>query len=326
MNDPRFVSASILAISLALFSSSGYSADAAPATSPPASAREGVGLLAGKRVMVLGDSITQGGGYVTFIEYLLQKHHPALSFDIVSVGLSSETTSGLSEEGHAGGRFPRPCVHERLGRALEAVKPDLVVACYGMNDGIYLPYSEERMQAFRDGITRMVERCNAAGAQVVLVTPPVFDNRGSDSTYDTVLATFADWETSTPPKGVVAVADLHTLMADALAQRKQEDPSFHFARDGIHPNELGHLVMALSILKELKIDPPSETPEELLPVIKADPLFALVRQHRKSRSAGWLPYIGYTRERVVAPGTGDIAEVEAAAAEIQEQVDALRRK
>ena len=144
--------------------------------------------------------------------------------------------------------------------------------------------------------------------------------------YDTVLAKFADWEVSTPPKGVVAVADLHTLMADALAQRQQEDPSFHFARDGIHPNELGHLVMAMSILKKLKIETPSETPEELLPVIQADPLFALVRQHRRGRSAGWLPYIGYTRERVVAPRTGDIAVVEAAAAEIQEQVDAIRRK
>ena len=326
MNSFRFVFASVFAVSLVLLPSSGYSSNGTPATLPPASAQEGASLLAGKRVMVLGDSITQGGGYVTFIEYLLEKRYPVLSFDIVSVGLSSETTSGLSEEGHAGGRFPRPCLHERLGRALEVVKPGLVVACYGMNDGIYLPYSEDRMQAFRDGITRMVERCNAAGAQVVLVTPPVFDNHGSESQYDTVLAKFADWEVKTPPKGVVAVADLHTLMADALAQRQQEDPKYHFARDGIHPNELGHLVMALSILKELKIETPSETPDELLPVIQADPLFALVRQHRKGRSAGWLPYIGYTRERVVAPGTGDIAKVEAAAAEVQEQVDLLRRK
>lgn len=313
-------------VSLTLLLSSGYSSGATPARPPQSSADKGAGLLAGKRVMVLGDSITQGGGYVTFIEYLLESQYPALDFDIVSVGLSSETTSGLSEEGHAGGRFPRPCLHERLGRALETVKPKLVVTCYGMNDGIYLPYSDDRMRAFRDGIARMVERCNAAGAQVVLVTPPVFDNRGSGSDYDSVLAKFAEWEVSDPPQGVIAVADLHTLMADALAQRQKKDPRFHFAKDGVHPNELGHLVMALSILKELKVETPSETPEDLLPVIKADPLFALVRKHRAGRSAGWLPYIGYTRERFVASGTGDIAKTEAEAAEIQQQVDALRRK
>jgi hypothetical protein len=172
----------------------------------------------------------------------------------------------------------------------------------------------------------MVERCNAAGAQVILVTPPVFDNRGSDSEYDTVLAKFAEWEVSTPPQGVVAVADLHTLMAGALAQRQKKDSTFHFAKDGVHPNELGHLIMALSILKELKVETPSETPEDLLPVIKADPLFALVRKHRAGRSSGWLAYIGYTRERFVASGTGDIAKTETEAAEIQQQVDALRRK
>jgi hypothetical protein len=188
MNNFRFVSASVLAVSLVLLPSSGYSSDGTPVIAAQTAAQESVGLLAGKRIMVLGDSITQGGGYVTFIEYLLEKRYPALAFDIVSVGLSSETTSGLSEKGHAGGKFPRPCVHERLGRALEAVKPELVVACYGINHGINLPYSEERMQAFRDGITRMVERCNATGAQVVLVTPPVFVNRGSNSEYDTVLA------------------------------------------------------------------------------------------------------------------------------------------
>ncbi|MHB8897303.1 MAG: SGNH/GDSL hydrolase family protein [Thermoguttaceae bacterium] len=329
MNPLRFVSASVVAVFLALLPVRGYPDTppaASPAASPQRSAETGPELLANRRVMVLGDSITQGGGYVTFIEYLLQKYHPALDFDIVSVGLSSETTSGLSEEGHAGGKFPRPCLHERLGRALEAVKPALVVACYGMNDGIYLPYSEDRMRAFRDGITRMVERCNAAGAQVVLVTPPAYDNWGSESQYDTVLARFAAWQMSTPPQGVAAVADLHTLMADALAQRQKKDPEFHFAKDGIHPNELGHLVMALSILNELNVETPSGTPEELLPVITADPLFALVRKHREVRSAGWLQHIGYTRERVVQPGSGDIVQVEAEAAELQRQVDALRRK
>lgn len=326
MNHFRFVSASIFAVFLAVLLSSGYCSETTLAAPLQSSADEGASLLAGKRVMVLGDSITQGGGYVTFIEYLLEKQYPALDFDIVSVGLSSETTSGLSEEGHAGGRFPRPCLHERLGRALEAVQPALVVACYGMNDGIYLPYSEDRMQAFRDGITRMVKRCNAVGAQVVLVTPPVFDNRGSDSEYDTVLARFAEWEVSTPPQGVVAVADLHTLMADALTQRQKEDPKFHFAKDGVHPSELGHLVMALSILNELNVETPSETPENLLPIIKTDPLFALVCKHRAGRSAAWLPHIGYTRERFVEPGTGDIAKAEAEAAEIQQQVDVLRRK
>ena len=71
----------------------------------------GAKALAGKRVLTLGDSISQDGRYLSYVEYYLQKQHPALDFDIVNAGLASETTSGLSEEGHPG---PRPCVHDRL--------------------------------------------------------------------------------------------------------------------------------------------------------------------------------------------------------------------
>ena len=274
---------------------------------------------------MLGDSITQAGHYVSYVEYLLQKHDPKLDIDIISVGLSSETTSGLSEAGHAGGKFPRPCVHERLDRALAAVKPAVVVACYGMNDGIYLPYSEEQMAAFRDGVTRLAARCQAIGAQVIMVTPPVYDNRGSASTYDQVLAKFAAWEVTSPPPGVVAVADLHTLMAASLIKRQQADASFHLSKDGVHPGELGHLIMALSIVQELKIQTLPGTPDELLSVINADPLFALVKKHRETRSQGWLQHIGYTREKVVPAGSGDINKTEVEVAKLQDEINKQRR-
>jgi len=34
-------------------------------------------------------------------------------FEILNLGLPSETVSGLSEPNHAGGAFPRPDLHER---------------------------------------------------------------------------------------------------------------------------------------------------------------------------------------------------------------------
>ena len=283
-------------------------------------ATEKVDILAGNRVMILGDSITQNGTYVSYLEYLLTKSHPGKSFDIINVGLSSETASGLSEQGHAGGAFPRPCVHERLQRALDAVRPQVVVACYGMNDGIYQPYNEANMKAFMDGITRLVDACKAAGAQVILVTPPIFEG----GAYDQVLGKFAEWEVAHPPKGVLAVVDLHTAMAAARAERQKADPKFRFTGDNVHPGELGHIVMAQSILQGLGIAMPG-TAEELLKTAHADALFNLVSQHRSIRSKGWLNYIGYTRERTVAPKTGNIETVEATAREIQARIDILKQ-
>src|SRR4051812_21443098 len=115
--------------------------------------------LAGMRVVFLGDSNTQAGGYVAFTTYYLEKLYPKKDFDVIGLGLASETLSGLSEDGHAGGKFPRPCLFERLERLLEKAKPEIVFACYGMNDGIYLPLDKERVAAFRKGVTRLIEQC-----------------------------------------------------------------------------------------------------------------------------------------------------------------------
>ena len=86
-----------------------------------------------KRVVFLGDSITYGGGYVDILEAAFRSGSPERAVEFIDLGLPSETVSGLSEPGHAGGQFPRPTVHERLNRVLAKAKPDVVVACYGMN-------------------------------------------------------------------------------------------------------------------------------------------------------------------------------------------------
>ncbi|HEY5312222.1 MAG TPA: lipolytic enzyme, partial [Pirellulales bacterium] len=66
------------------------------------------------RVVFLGDSITYDGRYIEYIAAYLRLKYPKLDCQLLDLGLPSETCSGLSEPGHAGGKFPRPDVHERL--------------------------------------------------------------------------------------------------------------------------------------------------------------------------------------------------------------------
>jgi len=70
---------------------------------------------------------------------------------------------------------------------------------------------------------------------------------------------------------------------------------------------------------------PRGSAEELQETARADALFDLVCQHRSNRSNGWLNDIGYTRERTVAPKTGNIEAVETAAREIQAKIDAMKQ-
>ena len=124
------------------------------------------------RIVFLGDSITYGGQYIDYVDAYLVTRYPDRKIEVINIGLPSETASGLSEPGHAGGKFPRPCVHERLARLLPKAKADLIVACYGMNDGIYYPLGEERLKAYQDGIRRLADAVTAAKARLLLLTPP----------------------------------------------------------------------------------------------------------------------------------------------------------
>ena len=68
-----------------------------------------------RRIVFLGDSITYAGHYVDLVEAFLRLKNPGLRCEFLNLGLPSETVSGLSEPGHAGGAFPRPDLHERPG-------------------------------------------------------------------------------------------------------------------------------------------------------------------------------------------------------------------
>ncbi|MBI1247919.1 lipolytic enzyme [bacterium] len=272
--------------------------------------------LAGKRVVFLGDSITQAGKYISFVDYYLQKQYPEQDFQVYGLGLASETLSGLSEEGHAGGRFPRPCLFERLGRLLEKAKPDVVFACYGINDGIYKPFSPERFEAFQEGVKKLIEECKSAGVQeVYLVTPPIYDTttKPGEFNYDSVMTKYAAWEKGLDLPGV-HVIDLHSAMRKARDARSEV-----FSRDHVHPGDEGHLVMATAILSGLNVPVPAQSVAD----IQADPLFKKVDALRKLRSSNWMKHIGYTREKTVAPEP--LGDTEQAAAKLQAEINELRR-
>ncbi|MGB0373029.1 MAG: SGNH/GDSL hydrolase family protein [Opitutales bacterium] len=204
-------------------------------------------LKESKNILFLGDSITQRGTYVSYFESWLVNQFPDLRFEIINAGLGSETVSGLSEEGHAKGKFPRPCIFERLERVLAKTHPDLIIACYGMNCGIYLELDEERFDQYRHGLMRLRAVAKQYGAEVIHVTPPIYDNKGKRGfDYDDVLSAYSSWLVEQREQGWL-VADLHSEMRAKVDFLKDENPRFTVQKDKVHPNDQGHWMMAESL-------------------------------------------------------------------------------
>lgn len=201
-----------------------------------------------KRIVFLGDSITYAGHYVAYFDAWLSTQELGRPV-IINVGLPSETVSGLSEEGHAGGRFPRPDLHERLDRVLAVTKPDLVFACYGINCGIYQPLDDSRLQSYQDGVRKLKQKVESAGAQFVFVTPPFYDDQRAKKSfsYNAVLDRYAAWLVAQQQEGW-SVIDLHSAMNAEVAERRKSDAKFTFQPDAVHPNEAGHWFMASRLI------------------------------------------------------------------------------
>jgi lysophospholipase L1-like esterase len=246
-----------------------------------------------KRILFLGDSITYSGQYVDRFELFLFTQYRERKFEVINCGLPSETVSGLSEEGHAGGKFPRPDLHERLERVLTKVKPDLVFACYGMNDGIYLPFDEARFAKFQDAMKRLHDAVIKTGAKIIHLTPPVFDpgvDQDRAASYDAVLARYAAWLLEQGANGW-QVIDLHGPMSAALDERRKTDPSFTFQKDHVHPDEAGHIVLADALLAGLN----SERLPAFQNLVADKKLMGTIRKHGRLLADAWLTETGHQR-------------------------------
>jgi hypothetical protein len=193
-----------------------------------------------------------------------------------------------------------------------------------MNDGIYLPFSEERLGKFTNGLVWLRERAAAAGAKIIHVTPPTFDEeRGKAPGYGGTLDRYSDWMLAQRAAGW-EVIDLHGPMGRFLAERRKVEPTFFLAGDGVHPGETGHWIIARQILLHLGARDlaNTENPSAMLSnYVRDERLLKLIQQRQRMMKDAWLTATGHRR-----PGMNKglpLAEAELKSAELEKQIREL---
>ncbi len=250
-----------------------------------------------KKLLFIGDSITYAGHFIAFTEAHFKILYPNLETEFINLGLPSETASGLSEIDHARGQFPRPSIHDRLSKTLSSLKPDLVISCYGMNDGIFLSFDEERFKKFKQGIQGICSTARQYHAQLMHITPPAYFHE-QNREYESVVELHANWLLEKSAKDDWMVLDIFHPLKTRQKQSKFSNINASLYGDGIHPNLLGHKLIAGELLGFLdnSIQPdkfPSsflfESHQHGLQIVKY-----LQKRQRYLRNA-WLSKIGHSR-------------------------------
>ncbi len=276
-----------------------------------------------KQILFLGNSITYSGEYLAYVETVYRLNHPDRKLDWLNLGLPSETVSGLSEEGHAGGAFPRPDLHERLDRIFTQIQPELVFVNYGMNDGIYLPFDSTRFNKYADGMSWLDQKIRAFNARPIFLTPPIYDPE-KGIPYSITLDLYADWLITQKSKYGWEVIDIHFPVKAYLEAQRKVEPEFYLAKDGVHPNSTGHWLMAKPILEFLglgEIDSKTTFEELISTYPNGLDLFILISQKQKILRDAYLSATGHLR-----PGIAEglpLPEAEKQAALLENQIREL---
>lgn len=155
-------------------------------------------------IAFLGDSVTQGcfelykkedGGVETYFDkestyhgYLnrmLSLLYPSVPVNIINAGISGSNVQ------HA---------LERLERDVLRFSPDLTVVCFGLNDS---GAGAEGIASYIDGLAEIFDRLQAAGSEIIFMTPNMMNTHVSVDLKDQSMRDIAENTMKTQNEGVL---------------------------------------------------------------------------------------------------------------------------
>ncbi|MDX9754150.1 MAG: SGNH/GDSL hydrolase family protein [bacterium] len=213
----------------------------------PALAQPQFKLSDGDRIVFLGDSITQLGaapeGYVTLFKLFCDIN--GYEVDVINSGISGHKSNDMLA---------------RLDRDVLAHKPTWVSISCGVND-VWHNFGRERGVRKRRGIpldqyqanmTAMVEKCQAAGIQVLLLTAtPIYEDL--DSEENLALAQYNKFLHQLAKDKELLLCDLNAACQHWFKQKANDENLL--TTDGVHMNPRGNRLMTRTILTTLGAKP-----------------------------------------------------------------------
>lgn len=222
-------------------------------------ARAEILIKDGEEIGFLGDSITAFGwgnpaGYVKLVVAGLKAN--GVNVDPVPAGIGGHKSNNLLN---------------RLDRDVLSKKPQWMTLSCGVNDVLQgkrgVPLNDAQATAtiyeksipsepekgtFEANITQIVERAQAAGVKVIILTTTVI-KEDLASRENQQLVPYNDFLRRLAIERQLPLADLNALFREKIKAANQPKKNV-FTTDGVHMNTEGNKLMAVGVLKALGLD------------------------------------------------------------------------
>jgi lysophospholipase L1-like esterase len=212
-------------------------------------------LKTGGRIVTLGDSITQGGGYQLVIQKVLNRFYPELKLEIVNAGISGNKSTDMSA---------------RLERDVIARHPTTVTISCGVND-VWHGFTQnppsgidlETYSSLMRGMVRKIK--TSTSAEVYLLTPTVI-KEDLLSPENLKLEPYCEAVRKIAAEEQVHLVETNQIFNLVLKSTQMGGGAgFHPTTDGVHMKPSGNFLMAAAILRALEV-PMTQILQALEPV------------------------------------------------------------
>lgn len=205
---------------------------------------------AGERVVFLGNSITEGGHYHSYIWLYYITHFPDRNMRMYSAGTGGDASWDMLE---------------RIEEDVYGKNPTVITATFGMNDSGYFEYDKPDAAAFAERQLHRVDTTfqalqrimrSHADTRVILIGGTPYDETwkneknkpfpGKNATISKII----DMQKAAAVKNDWSFVDFFHPVLDVNKVQQAKDPAFTLMQnDRIHPDNHGNMLMAYFFLK-----------------------------------------------------------------------------
>lgn len=206
---------------------------------------------AGDKVALVGDSITHGGHYHSYVWLYYMTRFPDMPLTFYNCGVGGDTASNILY---------------RMYADVLSKEPTYITLTFGMNDTGYMDtYNREDSQILSDAKVKAslddfvsiadILGKDAADAQIVMIGGSPYDETSTFNDNALIgkndaICRIIDAQRLEAEDRGWSFVDFNTPMVEIGLAQQAEDPKFSFSRqDRIHPDQDGQMVMAYLFLK-----------------------------------------------------------------------------